>query len=131
MRSFYLFPLLGLAAVLSSNAFSRPPAAIKYGRNLSSVMDSSRSGIAQSLDELRVNVNGESRALPACYEGKKNEVCDLVATALAERNTRDKLDARMRFELTSCEKNEEGAIVVDIMGHEGGTLVIPPIPRCG
>jgi hypothetical protein len=131
MRSFYLFPLLGLAAVLSSNAFSRPPATIKYGRNLSSVMDTSKGDIARGLDELRAAEPGLGRSIPACYEGKKNEVCGLVASALAEKNARDKLDARMRYELTSCERNAEGAIVVDIMGHEGAALVIPPIPRCG
>jgi len=129
MRSYFLFPLLAFAAVLSSNAFSRPPATIKYGRELASVMNKSKDNIAKGIDDL--SANGLSEAVPACYEGKKNEVCDLVATALAARNVREKLDARMRFEITACEKNQSGAIVVDIMGPEGSSLVIPPIPRCG
>ncbi|RZA04730.1 MAG: hypothetical protein EOP11_14440, partial [Proteobacteria bacterium] len=74
MRSYYLVPLLALAAVLSSNAFSRPPAEIKYGRDLASVIKSSAPELGKSLDQLQLGSE-----IPVCYEGKKNEVCDLVA----------------------------------------------------
>lgn len=126
MRLYYLFPLLGLAAVLSSNTFSRPPTTIRYARGLASVMNEAPGPNAGPLEAIRL---GRAPA-PACYDGTKAEACELLAAAIADRNAREKLDGRLSYKIEACEKNADGVIALDITGPEGATLVIPPIPRC-